>query len=140
MKRSSEWRCQYGILSPNQTVKRVAFESYLQTSPILSIRFNGEDIKDSYFSSTIREHWNGTLDSDNVGYWRIPVGEYRQDEDCYAETLYNDCFITVNSDGVFLTPYSMNARAIISDEGLLTGSAILRSVDDPVPFTIRLID
>lgn len=133
---------EYGILSPNPTVKRVAFETYLQTKPIFSIRFDGKDVKDSSFPNTIRNNWNGTLDPGKVGYWRISVGEYHEEKGCFGEASYRpeSCFITVNSDGVFLTPNAMNGRAVVTDDGLLTGSANLENIDEPVPFTIRLID
>lgn len=132
---------EYGLLSPNPTVKRIAFETYLKTRPIFSIRFDGGHVKDSSWPSRMRD-WNGTLDANGIGYWRIPVGDYHEDKRCFGESSYRpeNCFVTVNSDGVFLTPYGMNARAIVTETGALEGVATLDSVDEPVPFSIRLID
>ncbi len=132
---------EYGLLSPNPTVKRIALEGFLATKPVLSIRFDGSKTSDKDFSNVVVRNWTGTVDADMVGYWRISVGEYLADSSCYANT-YNtsDCFITVNSDGVFLTPRYMNGRATISPEGSLIGTANLSNVTDTVPFTIQLID
>ncbi len=132
---------EYGLLSPNPTVKRTAFEGFLASKPILSIRFDGSDVDDGYYPTLIQGSWNGTLTSDATGYWRIAVGDYLDDQQCFANTYHDDdCFITVNSDGVFLTPQNMNARGTISDEGSLIGQATLNSVDDVVPFSVQLID
>ena len=132
---------EYGLLSPNPTVKRTALEGFLSTSPVLSIRFDGAKVKDSQYSSRIKRDWQGTLTSDATGYWRIAVGGYLDDKKCYANTFSpNDCFITVNSDGTFLTPRHMNGRGTVSDSGALVGQATLDDVDDVVPFSIQLID
>ncbi|QPM90833.1 hypothetical protein PSAL_020750 [Pseudooceanicola algae] len=133
---------EYGILSPNPTVKRVAFETYLQTGPIFSIRFDGSKVEDGDFPRIVRDLWNGTLDADMVGYWRIPVGQYYEVKRCYgvAGDSEENCFVTVNSDGIFLTPYYMNGRAIVADDGSLSGTANLQNVHEPLPFTISLID
>lgn len=129
---------EYGILSPNPTVKRAALESYLATQPILSIRFDGS-AAEGQFAATVQSTWNGTVTPESVGYWRIGVGAFDEANKCFPESR-GACFITVNSDGVFLTPYLMNGRATIGDDGTLAGSANLHRVSSAVPFTIQLID
>lgn len=130
----------FGLLSPNPTVKRIAFETWLKTGPILSLRFDGTTVKDTSYPNTIKNYWNGSL-SDGIGYWRIAVGPFLPDMKCFASAVSTDtCFITVNSDGVFLTPQAMNARATITDAGVLEGTATLYNVKDPIPFSIQLID
>ena len=130
---------EYGILSPNPTVKRAAFESFLATKPILSIRFDGTSAEGN-FASTVQNHWNGTVTPEQIGYWRIGIGDFDPETQCFTETTYDNCFVTVNSDGVFLTPHRMNGRATVADDGTLTGSANLYNVTTPVAFTIQLID
>jgi len=131
---------EFGLLSPNPTVKRTAFEAWLKSGPILSVRFDGTNLKDAYFSRTVTGYWNGTQ-SDGIGYWRIPVGPYLPEQKCFSNTTYtSDCFITVNSDGVFLTPRAMNARAIITEAGALEGTGTLTNVGDAIPFSVQLID
>ena len=129
----------YGLLSPNPTVQRTAFEGLLGTKPILSIRFDASEVDDGWLESRMRE-WNGSLDTDRIGYWRIGVGEYSDTDKCFLEPSRNDCFITVNADGIFLTPRNMNARASISEAGMIEGEATLHQVSSPVPFSIRLLD
>jgi hypothetical protein len=132
---------EFGLLSPNPTVKRTAFESFLATGPILSFRFDGSEVKDSDYARTIRGNWNGTLAPDKTGYWRIKVTQYLPEEQCFGNSSRPDrCFVTVNSDGVFLTPDRMNARATVGEDGRLNGTASLNDVDEPVPFTAQLID
>lgn len=132
---------EYGLVSPNPTVKRTALEGFLTTNPILSIRFDGANVKDSSYPSVIKNSWNGTLTSDATGYWRIAVGGYLDDKRCFANTYRtSECFITVNSDGIFLTPDYMNGRGTVSDSGALIGQATLARVEDVVPFSVQLID
>lgn len=131
---------EFGLLSANPEVKRLAFETWLSSRPILSIRFDGSEVTDRDFVSMIRGSWSGTAD-EKIGYWRIPVGNYLEESRCYASTdRQNECFITVNADGVFLTPSRLNARATISDDGQLVGSGSLSNVSEAVPFTVQLLD
>lgn len=131
---------EFGLLSPNPTVKRTAFEGWLTTAPILSFRFDGSKVKDQSFPGIIRNNWNGTI-SAGIGYWRIAVDKHLPEKKCFSNTYRpEDCFITVNSDGVFLTPDYFNARGTISDSGSLTGTGSMHTVDEPVPFSIQIID
>lgn len=134
---------EFGLLSPNPAVKRAAFESYLMSGPIISIRFDGSKVKDTDFDNRMRDDWNGNLTPERIGYWRIGVGEMLSDKKCHANTHRNftdSCFVTVNADGVFLTPHNMSGRGVIDDNGVLAGFATLTYVDEPVPFTIQLLD
>jgi len=131
---------EFGLLSPNLSVKRIAFETWLSSGPVMSFRFDGTDIKDRHYSNTVRSSWNGTIDG-TTGYWRIQVGKRIEEKRCYANTYDIDkCFITVNSDGVFLTPRSFNARGALTDDGRLDGVGSMYNVDEPVPFSVQLID
>lgn len=132
---------EFGLLSPSAAVKRAAFESYLASGPIFSIRFDGSEIKDSDYDNRMRNDWNGNLQPDRTGYWRIGVGAFLPEKKCYASTSYdNECFVTVNADGIFLTPRNMSARGLIGDDGVLAGFASLAYVDQPAPFVIQLLD
>lgn len=130
---------EYGLLSPNPTVQRIALEGFLNSNPVLSIRIDGTQVDDeAAFRKWIPDVWNGTVDGVMIGYWRINVDGFNDDAKCYVAG--RDCFITVNSDGVFFTPSRMNGRAEISDEGTLAGSATFYGVEQPVPFSVQLLD
>ncbi|MEN3165063.1 hypothetical protein WI697_23700 [Tistrella mobilis] len=131
----------FGLLSPNPSVKRTALESFLKTRPIFSIRLDGRAVKDDSYTVVIRDRWNGNVTPEKIGYWRIGVGEYSPDKRCYVNaSAGNECFVTVNADGIFLTASYLNARGTIGDDGTISGSAALGAVDDPVPFTIKLLE
>lgn len=131
---------EFGLLSPNPGVKRTAFEAWLKTGPILSFRFDGTNVKDTSFEGTVTGNWNGTV-NEKVGYWRIGVSTYLDEQKCFASTANErDCFITINSDGVFLTPSRLNARATISESGRLEGTGTMYAVDEAVPFSVQLVD
>lgn len=131
---------EYGLLSPNPTVKRLALESWLSTGPVLSIRFDGTKVQAKDFPSRVKNYWNGNV-SDGIGYWRVGVGKYLPDLKCFSNTDRADrCFITVNGDGVFLTPEALNGRAVITDTGQLEGTGALYGIEEPVSFSIRLLD
>ncbi|MEP4037537.1 hypothetical protein [Pseudophaeobacter sp.] len=131
---------EFGLLSPNPNVKRTAFEGWLTGSPILSIRFDGAEVKDSSYPGIIKSNWNGTLDG-TTGYWRVAVGEHLKENRCFANTFNREkCFITVNGDGLFFTPNNMNGRGVLQDDGSIAGVAALHNVDEPVPFSIKILD
>ena len=131
---------EFGLLSPNPTVKRAALEGFLTTSPILSLKFDGSAVKDKDFPNIVTGYYNGTVDN-GIGYWRIAVGSFLPDKKCFSSSDdKSDCFITVNSDGVFLTPRRFNGRAIVSETGTLAGSGTVYAVEETVPFTVQLID
>ncbi|MAM73412.1 MAG: hypothetical protein CMO29_06365 [Tistrella sp.] len=132
---------EFGLLSPNPSVKRAAFESFLKTRPIFSIRLDGRAVKDNDFTGVIRDRWNGNVTPEKIAYWRIGVGDYSPDKRCYVNAnAGNECFVTVNADGIFLTASYLNARGIIGDDGAIAGSATLGAVDEPVPFAIKLLE
>ena len=61
----------------------------------------------------------------------------------YSGRLKNTQLITVNNDGVFLRAYdpaSLRGRMEVTEEGELSGIAMLYNVDDAVPVTIKLIE
>ena len=131
---------EFGLLSPNPAVKRTAFEAWLTTGPILSFRFDGADNKDGDYANMIKGNWNGTIDGD-TGYWRIPVGKHLNEKRCFSNTHdESQCFITVNGDGLFFTPQNMNARGVLKDDGTISGTATLRSVGNPIPFSLKILD
>ena len=137
---------EYGLLSPNATVRRIAVESFMATKPVLSIRFDGSATEDNDYEGMIRSTLTGTLDTDGVGYARAAVGEKSEDGTCFVDKVRGHCLITINSDGVFLSmhlgqgsPY-VSARMIVNDSGQLEGVAALRTVDEPIPVTIQLLD
>lgn len=130
---------EFGILSPNPTVKRVALEAWLATGPILTFSFDTLKLQGNNVKESIRNNWNGVL-AENVGYWRIPVGPFLEEKKCFVQVGGEGCFITVNSDGVFLTPERMNARASVSETGVLEGVATVNGNSESVPISIRLID
>lgn len=136
---------EFGLLSPNPAVKRTAFESYLASAPVFSIRFDGTKVKSAHFDNAMKSYWSGNVTPERIGYWRIKVGEYLPEGNCFVNTTDGrGCFVTVNADGIFLTPYhngqTMSARGVVGDDGAIAGFATIPRVEEPVPFTIRLLD
>lgn len=130
---------EYGLLSNNANVRQQAFESFLKTGPLLAIRFDGTKLKDKSFPRIITSYFEGTY-SDGVGYARIAVGEYDSESKCFREEDQNRCFFTINSDGIFVRPNYLNARAQLTDTGRLEGAGEMYGVDELVPFSIQLIE
>lgn len=137
---------EFGLLSPNPTVRRIAVEAFMATGPILSIRFDGSATEDNDYVSFVRSRMSGTVDPDGVGFARATVGPLSGDGNCFVDTYRGACLVTVNSDGVFLSGHLgasspwFSARMIVNDEGQLEGTASLYNVSDPIPVTIQLLD
>lgn len=136
----SRMALEFGLLSPSPTVKRAAFEAWLASGPVLTIKFDGNQVKDKDFADRIKRRWNGTV-SGKVGYWKMQVSDYLEEEKCFSNTRHSHlCFVTINGDGIFLSPDEMNGRATISDDGSVSGVADVNGISDPVPFSIKILD
>lgn len=132
---------EFGLLSTNPTVKRIALESFLRTRPVLSIRFDGSELEEDRYFKTRMTGKDVTLTPENIGYWRMQVGDWNAERGCYMLATGADCFVTVNTDGVILQSQGyMTSRLVIGGEGSLEGSATLYQVGTPVPASVRLID
>lgn len=136
---------EFGLLSPNPTVRRIAVEAFMATGPVLSIRFDGTESDDSDFVDVIRSTLSGTLDANGVGYAQTAVGPLSEDGSCFVDTVHGRCLVTINNDGLFLsiTPGTyryVTARMVVNDSGQLEGVANLRGVSEPIPITIQLLD
>ena len=71
---------EFGLLSADPVVRRTAFESFLSTGPILSIRFDGSAHQDTgQFASWVTvSAWSGTVGPDHIAFWRVPIGDYSE--------------------------------------------------------------
>ncbi|MBK0328408.1 hypothetical protein I5535_14050 [Rhodobacteraceae bacterium F11138] len=135
---------EFGVLSPNPVVRRSAVESYLKSGPVLTLKFEGGDDPGANYSSTVQGYYSGSTEPGNIGYWKIQVGEFSPESGCYLHVNARaGCFVTVNSNGVYLTHDQYDllaARTNVNDAGLLEGYAKIYQVADPIPVTVQLID
>lgn len=134
---------EFGLISTDPVVRRTALEAFLATGPVLSIRFEGEALNDPDRSLQRiggTSYWSGAMGPDRDAFWRVAVGGYSDEERCFMEIQGRNCLITVNADGVFFTPTYMSGRAALLDTGILSGTANVSTVGEPVPFTVRLLD
>jgi hypothetical protein len=139
---------EFGLLSPNPQVRRVALEAYIATSPVLTLKLDGAKVKDNDYLNIVRGHLGGVVDPDRIGFARLDVGELSEDGSCYLQAKKRNCLFTINSDGVFLSAlgerfsntFVVNARLVVNDSGQLEGAASLYDVDEAVPVTIQLLE
>ena len=137
---------EFGLLSPNPQVQRVAVEAYMTTNPVLTVRLDGTDVKNTRLASFVRENLKGTLDHDRIGFARLDLGALSEDGTCYKGRANSNCLLTINRDGIFLTArfgtinVLLNARLVVNDAGQLEGIASLRGIDELVPISIQLLD
>jgi hypothetical protein len=132
---------EFGLLSPNPQVQRIALEGVLATEPGLTLRLDGTQAEGD-FQHVIIEWLRGTINADGIGFAQVPVGKYSDEARCYLWWGENSYTITVNSEGVFLEFPNNNFRGAltISPEGQLVGTATMSNMTNPVPLTISLLD
>jgi hypothetical protein len=136
---------EFGLLSPNPQVQRIAVEAYLATQPTLTLRIDGTRAQGNKLADLVR-YLDGTFDIEKMGFLRIDVGALSDDRTCYVDKASNSqCIVTVNSDGIFLTLYrwgnsQINSRMQLNDSGGLEGMAQLRGIDELVPISFRLLN
>ena len=133
---------EFGLLSPNPTVNRAAVESIMAAGPVLSLRFDGSGVKDEDFVETMRNRLAATVGPDKIAFSRLKVGSLDPGKGCFVfASSANYCFVTINSDGVFVeSGNTFKARMVIDDSGALSGPATVQYIDDPTPLSIQLID
>jgi hypothetical protein len=135
---------EFGLLSPNPAVRRIAVERYFDTQPVLAAKFDGSQASSERSFRTVVEAFNGTLDQNNIGYAQIGVGPRSDDGLCFLEPGRDTCRITINSTGVFLTAYTGNsspwltARLTLNDSGQFV--ALANNFDNTLPVTIQILD
>jgi len=134
---------EFGLLSPNPLVQRIALEGVLSTRPILTIRLDGSEIQEQNFVNTVLRFLNGTVTPDNIGFVQFAIGEFDETAGCYLSRNGQRCLITVNADGVFISAYdpdNLRGRMVADGSGALTGFTTLYQTASPVPATISLLD
>lgn len=132
---------EFGLLSPNPTVRRTAVEAFLTTQPVLSLRFQG-DLEWSNYATIVHRNYSGTTTPDGVGFWRMPVGPYSPKGRCFLRTNAREetCLVTVNADGVFISASELTARLEVDEVGQLAGFGTLNAVSETPAISIRLLD
>ena len=132
---------EYGLLSTQPTVKRAALESFIKTQPTLIVELDGSGVKAESFRKRIKSSHFGNVSADLTGYWRIPVGEYNEPEQCFKyRGEKKGCVVAITSDGLFLTAKYISARGTVGATGSIEGNASLYKIDEAVPFSIQLLD
>ncbi|WP_258028293.1 hypothetical protein [Cereibacter sphaeroides] len=129
---------EYGLLSPNPTVQAAGPRklAVYGSCPVHSVRRNegaGQGISRPGSRTTGTET---SATGSDTGAW-ASENTFRISK-CFSNNRQADrCFITVNGDGVFLTPEALNGRAVITDTGQLEGTGALYGIEEPVSFSIR---
>jgi hypothetical protein len=137
---------EFGLLSPNPTVQRTAVQAYMATLPRLSVQVDGTGVEDNDYFSIMRGRFDGLVNAEGIGIFPLMVGEFNSDESCFIEVGRSNCLVTVNSSGVFISYYAgssspnLTASLTVGDSGVLSGTANISGVNEPLPVSIQLID
>ncbi len=131
---------EFGLLSPNPEVQRLALEAFLATGPVLSIRFDGAGLEETYFANDARGNLDASLDPDLAAHWTARVGAFDPAQGCFVGEGRETCFVTVGFDGVRLAGKGFTARGALDGAGSLAGFATMARVAEAIPFTIPLVD
>lgn len=133
---------EFGLLASDARVRREAVEFYIATKPLLSVLLNGSNIDDGNFkSAVVNSTLYGIVDTANIGYATLQIGEYDQAKECYIHVDGSEsCAFRFDPNGIFLLGRTVSAKLEITDAGQLVGDAELKSVDGLVPLTINILD
>lgn len=133
---------EFGLLSPNPQVQRVALHGIMSTQPVLTLRLDGTEIESPNFKNSIQQWLKGSVTDEKLGYAPIGFGEWSEANSCYVTKVDKACGMTMTSDGTFLKIGNTTASVQLNlgADGVLTGSGFLYNVPDPVPMTIRLLE
>ncbi|TNF57474.1 MAG: hypothetical protein EP307_13955 [Rhodobacteraceae bacterium] len=135
---------EFGVTAANPTVRRRAVEAFMSSGPVLTARFDGTNSKGDDFVKRIRQ-FGGNIGPDGIAFIRFDIGQYEATKQCYLWEGSDNCAVSVNADGVFLSGNfggynTVSARLALNESGELVGSSALGSVQDAIPTTIRIID
>ena len=133
---------EHGLLSSSETIRNTAFEYYAATLPLLSFAMNGKSLTGNdatLFSSNIISRLEGQLDTDQVGYYRLRIGKYNSEKQCFLRESKNECLMTFSVNGIFLSGNIVDAKLEVSEDGVVRGMARMYQMNELVPFEIRLL-
>lgn len=136
---------EYGLFSPNPELRQLALSGFLASEPVLTLRLDGSNADERWFEAHVVSTLNGFVDPMSIGFYRIDVGPKSEDGVCHTRKEHAGCFVTINSNGIFLAvPHggSTRLRSVmeINDAGQLVGMARVERVDELIPLSIQLID
>ena len=130
---------EFGLLSARPGVRKRALEAFFNGKPGLTVRLDGSVTEDRDFRNMMRAD-NATRAPENVGFWRLKVGEYDPLQKCYVHEGSTTCFLAVTLDGVVTNGRSWGGMVQLDEAGALVGSAQLSGIDEAIPISIRLLD
>ncbi|QUJ76968.1 hypothetical protein KDD17_02645 [Sulfitobacter albidus] len=135
---------EFGLLSPNPSVRRTAFEAYLATGPNLTVQVDGSAISNASLYTSRIEDLGGTVGADNAGFFRLPTGAFDAEKSCYTSKSEDNCLIVSNGDGVFLSYRigccaSGNGRGVLVEDGTIKGTLSLEDIEAVLPFVVQVI-
>ena len=133
---------EFGVLSSEPQVRRIAVEKLLSLKPVLVVKLDGSVTEDRSFAQIITSSLDGAVSPDGIGAVKVPLGEFDVGKGCYVWLNDNKyCAVSVSGDGIFVEyRNSLSASFSAIEAGEYQGFAKIYGVDEGLPATIQLID
>lgn len=126
-----------GLYSSDLAIRSTVLRAILNGSPALNLHVTpvGEEVARGY-PGTI-QYFRGTMEADNKATIAIKVGDWNEDQKCWAWQGSNDCLVRLNADvvGLFLQSWG---QLVLDNEGNLRGPMTLG--ETPVQVVIPLAE
>lgn len=133
----------HGLLSATPEVRAYALRAFLDTRPTLLVQVTLPDDVPEKFEGHFRHVTDGTILSNGTATYRLNVGMFHAEKNCYLETGHDWCGIAITPDGVAMSTRAHGnsgrwtyTNLTFQDSGQLAGSTTVWDV--PGGFTTSL--
>ncbi|TMV12540.1 hypothetical protein [Arenibacterium halophilum] len=136
---------EFGLLSADTNVQKLALDSYLATEPVLSIVLDGSSVNVSDFSEALTGgraggHLSGAVDANGIGTFEVRVGEYDSSQNCFLLGGLDTCLLITTPSNVNFTHPLIRGSLSITPEGTLAGDVRIGDFGENIPMVINILD
>ena len=135
----------FGLLSAVPEVKRAAVIGVLKTRPTLLLKLEPSERPEN-FETNFREATDGTVLADGTATFKLNVGEFNKEGNCFLLTGTKRCAIEIIPTGItihqhgFYSSDRVRSTLFFGEDEILSGETSVDDVQGSFPTIVQLIE
>lgn len=138
----------FGLASPEASIRSTALTHYLKTLPTLALDFDAAGVTDDQLPAldTAVRSWGGSLGPNKKGSFSVALGPWGDQEQCYTVVSGRGCSARINAQSISVVVADQWVNLNPTAEGNLEGGLSVRQrsglgdVVGPLKVTVRLVE
>lgn len=119
---------EFGLFSPDQSVRVQALRGYLNTLPRMDMFIDGSKSDAQSFAEAARKRFSSSVNSEGKAIWTPQILSYSEENNCYARSNNGKvCFLQIRNETIRVT---LGGTSDLWYELSLTDEATLEGVID----------